>query len=72
MSGFGVCVDDESAMIFDHEAAIILRPILGRGGGPLLEAATVCDGGHDGSLPAPPLPHILSRRSPPPGGDPEG
>ena len=44
--GFGVCVA--------AEAAIILGPLVGGGGGPLVDAPIVCDGGRDGIRPWPP------------------
>ena len=59
----GVCVADE--------AAIILGPLLGGGGGPLLDAA-VCSGAFDGGRPCPPLPITLNRGIPPEGGGPGG
>ena len=55
-SGIGVCVADEAAMI--------LAPFEGGGGGPVLDGA-VCNGAC-GGCPCPPL--MLNRGIPPEGG----
>ncbi len=61
-SALGVCLADH--------AAIILGPLLGGGGGPLLDDATVCEGAFDGGRPCSPLPLILNRGIPLDGGSP--